>query len=114
MRSQSDQARNSALRQRHSEETEEQREDGFEGTGREIRLGMFLYVSKRAKRMGKLDLGDSAQCSRKGWPTRATRTERLDSCNSAQLVKSGGPMRTSKIERPGYHETGRGTGYNSH
>ena len=75
---------------------------------------MFLYASKRLKIIGKLDLGDSAQPSRKGWPMRAMRTERLDSGNSAQLVKSGGPMRTSKIERPGYHETGRGIGYNSH
>ena len=86
----------------------------FEGTGREIGLGVLLYASKRAKRIGKLDLGDSAQPSRKGWPTRTTKRERLDSCNSAQLVKSSGPMRTSKIERPGYHETGRGTGYNNH
>ena len=59
---------------------------------------MLLYASKRAKTIGKLDLGDSAQPSREGWPTRATRTERLDSCNSAQLAKSGGPTRTSKIE----------------
>ena len=88
--------------------------NNFEGTGREIRLGMLLYASKRAKRIGKLDLCDSAEPSRKGLPTRVTRTERLDSCNSAQFVKSGGPMRTSKIERPVYHETGRGTGYNRH
>ena len=35
------------------------------GTGREIGLGVLLYASKRAKKIGKLDLGDSAQPSRK-------------------------------------------------
>ena len=58
----------------------------FEGTGREIGLCVLLYASKRAKGIGKLDLGDSAQPSRKG-AKRSTRTERLDSCNSAQLMK---------------------------
>ena len=32
----------------------------IEGAGREIGLSMLLYASKRAKRIGKLDLGDSA------------------------------------------------------
>ena len=110
-RRQRDQVRNSA---QHSEEMEEQREERLRRRWERDGLGVLLYASKRTKRIGKLDLGDSAQPSRKGWPTRATRTERLDSCNLAQLVKLGEPMRASKIERPSYHATGRGTGYNRH
>ena len=46
----------------------------IEGAGREIRFDVLLYASKRVKRIGKLDLGNSVQPSRKGWPMKVMRT----------------------------------------